>query len=1414
MTTLQSELPTFEEMRRMAGMTDNAFAMPELPSFSEMMREAGLEKEPEPDWLPVAIGKKALAETSVGLAARAAGMVDYEEPDLGLLGNTVAGIGGFLLDPLTYVTGGAGAAIGKQAGKRLAMGYGRTMLEHGIQGAVQLGGLELAKDPMRQYIHTGQVDPLETAANVGRSTLLGAGFGPLAPIGGPARIAAESAMLGVGDPLLRGEEPTAESMLSGFATVVGLKSVNALVRIGSEGRRKLIEYRNGRREAGFEDASPSAKEFKELGLEELADKPRAVRNAAVDAAETIQAIAESPGRPLERPRSDAGPPALESVPATPAEAAAAAKAVGGELIQPIEGVPPTSSTKAREIRNAEKEGQASQQAQEAQQAVQAQEGAVSDVLRPPVAEAPRSVVALKNESTDAQRAAIGLPPAMKQLSQSDPVVWGRAMRELEQDPSRTDVLIAEMKADPRPAKSVENMLLLHRDVELWTERAKASLAAETARERGDTVAQAAYDAQVSLLNAKIDELFSVIESSGSEMGRSFRLRQLWADEDFSLQGTMRQMRLATEGKPSDAERQIAEKAAKEHEQVKTKLEQVRPNEELLEAGHRAVREIESGVKKRQAKRSEKARKELDEELKRHLGEYGGSLYSTEFLNPKWILSMARVAGAYIKVGVATFQDFLSSMKARFGEETVKQAEPSLRQAWDAAVQEAKPKPKREIKTDRQLSNFARKLAEFHVERGTRRLKDLLDAVHEDLKALDPTITRRSALEAFSGYGQFTPAPTDEVKRALYDLRRQAQEVAKLQDIKEGKPPLKTGKGRPEPSQTERQLTKRVRDKMKKAGFAATDPAKQLKTALASTKTRLKNRIADLSRAIKTKSPIIREPGKKLSDAEIVELTKHRDSLQKQYDELFGRRGLTDEQRLKLAIATERRIAREYRRRIEAGEFGPRPKRGLPVAPEYLAARAERIAAREQYRHLRDLANPKKTPEERAMSAYHANLRRRIADYGHRLAEKQFDPKPQRLPPRDSESELLRQKLETIRRNFVREVERARRARRTAIEKVFGLIPETANAARAMMTSMDFSAVLRQGGFAFAAHPIRSIRAMPDMFRAFLSEAGMSRAFHELSNRTNARNGLYKRSKLEFTDPAGPLSRMEEAFMSRWAERIPGVAASQRAYITFLNRVRADSFDALAATLGKAGTISEPEAKIVANFVNAATGRGNLWKFQQAGTAAATIFFAPRYVVSRFQIIMLQPLWRGGLSVRTAIAKEYARALTGLGVFYGVSSFALTGLLGDPGDEWGIEWDRRSSDFGKIRIGNTRIDPLAGFQQAAVLLERLRTGETKTLAGQIKPIRGDVPFGSDDAVDVVARFLRTKLSPPIGTSMDVLSGKDVVGDPVTSASIARRTTVPLSLQDTYEAMVAQGVPAGTALGLLALFGMSIQTYDER
>lgn len=399
----------------------------------------------------------------------------------------------------------------------------------------------------------------------------------------------------------------------------------------------------------------------------------------------------------------------------------------------------------------------------------------------------------------------------------------------------------------------------------------------------------------------------------------------------------------------------------------------------------------------------------------------------------------------------------------------------------------------------------------------------------------------------------------------------------------------------------------------------------------------------------------------------------------------------------------------------------------------------------------------------------------------------------------------------------------RRANQSAAARVLGGTLEAFNASRAFITAFDLSAVFRQGGFLSFAHPVKALRAAPEMLHSFASERAFERAQDAIRQRPNY--ALYQRAKLYLADHAGPPSAQEEAFMGRWVRRVPGVAGSERAYTAFLNRIRADVFDSLAAS-ARGGRPTPDEARALANFVNVATGRGPLGPLERAAVPLAQVFFSPRYAASRFQVLAGQPFYGGSAATRWLVAREYARALAGVAVFYGVMRLA--------NKDAEISFDPRSADFGKVKLGRTRIDPLTGLGQVAVFETRLASGETKsTETGKVSPLRGSgVKYGGQNEGDVIGRFLRSKLAPVPGAVMDVLTGKDVVGQPVTApvqfpggrqvtqpqAAAALKETgqvaVPISVRDVWDALKDQGVPRGVAVSLLAILGMATQTYEPR
>jgi hypothetical protein len=415
------------------------------------------------------------------------------------------------------------------------------------------------------------------------------------------------------------------------------------------------------------------------------------------------------------------------------------------------------------------------------------------------------------------------------------------------------------------------------------------------------------------------------------------------------------------------------------------------------------------------------------------------------------------------------------------------------------------------------------------------------------------------------------------------------------------------------------------------------------------------------------------------------------------------------------------------------------------------------------------------------------------------------------PPTYSSKELdlARADLELAKREFQKALEKDRWKRMTVFQKTKGYAAHAYDTARLLMTTGEFSFILRQGKIQALAHPIRTAKAIPDTIRAMRSERVAESIYQSIINHPEYKSAV--RDKLYIADESNPkLSKQEEITMGEWGEHIPLVGAFNRAARTFLNKVRFDTYVALKNSLPP--ELRTPEAtKQFAIFANESTGRGGLGFAERAAIPLARVLFSPRYLTSRFQLAAGHSLWGGTRASRVAIAREYARALIGMGIYY----TALRTYFGNDGKKAEIDFDPRSGAFGKIQLDNTTLDPLAGFAQVASYGGRTVKGETKTQKGEIRPIRGqDIPYGGDDWWDITGRFLRTKLHPIPGTVSNLLSGRDLVGNAVNPETEGVKLFAPITYTDVYQAMREQDVPTGTALGLLAFLGEGLQTQQPK
>jgi len=378
-------------------------------------------------------------------------------------------------------------------------------------------------------------------------------------------------------------------------------------------------------------------------------------------------------------------------------------------------------------------------------------------------------------------------------------------------------------------------------------------------------------------------------------------------------------------------------------------------------------------------------------------------------------------------------------------------------------------------------------------------------------------------------------------------------------------------------------------------------------------------------------------------------------------------------------------------------------------------------------------------------------------------------------------------------------------KRSTWQKVKKGAAEALNIPRAVMSSYDLSAPFRQGLF-LVSHPKRFFGSFKRMFKLFGSEKTFTALQESITQKPTYE--LMRKSGLALTELGEQLGLREEIFMSNWAEKIPlagrGIRASGRAYVGFLNKLRADVFDDLIKKADKLGLNASQNIDLsteIARFVNAASGRASLAGLERSAVALNAVFFSPRLIASR--LTLLNPGYY--ITASPFVRKE---ALKSLFVVTGAATTAL-GLAKFAGADVGL--DPRSADFLKIKVGNTRIDILGGVQQYMRAAGQIISGEyISSTTGKLVTLgEGYRPL---TRYEIATRFLESKYAPPLSFAKAMLGPKKVGDKEVKVSEEVAKRFVPMVMQDIYD--IAKEDPELLPLAGLGVFGVGLQTYGPR
>ena len=359
--------------------------------------------------------------------------------------------------------------------------------------------------------------------------------------------------------------------------------------------------------------------------------------------------------------------------------------------------------------------------------------------------------------------------------------------------------------------------------------------------------------------------------------------------------------------------------------------------------------------------------------------------------------------------------------------------------------------------------------------------------------------------------------------------------------------------------------------------------------------------------------------------------------------------------------------------------------------------------------------------------------------------------------------------------------------------------EAVNLTRALQSAFDLSGTMRQGFILTLMHPLKAIGWFKHQIKALFSEKYAQEIYQKMVS--DPRYKIYARVN-GYSAPLDSLASMavrDESFMTKWARSVPGISQSERAFITYTNLARFESWCAMYDVMLAMGKAGEKDLQMLAKFVNEASGRGSLPKnIEKYAPFLNAFIYSPRLQAATMQL----PFTIGKmlLSENPYLRQTAARALvTFMGA--GTAAMSIAHLAGAK-----VSLDPRAVDFGKITIGNTQLDIWRGYVQYVRLGATLLTGERKSAYGNLSKV---------DKMDTAIRFVQSKSSPAFGLLFDLFKGESYMGEPIFDSTgnlikAARERLMPFALQDIMEAMEAGGInsswvaaPATLGIGALTM-----------
>ena len=438
-----------------------------------------------------------------------------------------------------------------------------------------------------------------------------------------------------------------------------------------------------------------------------------------------------------------------------------------------------------------------------------------------------------------------------------------------------------------------------------------------------------------------------------------------------------------------------------------------------------------------------------------------------------------------------------------------------------------------------------------------------------------------------------------------------------------------------------------------------------------------------------------------------------------------------------------------------------------------------------------------------------------------------------------------------------------------------------NFPRMLLLSIDAGAIWNQGGMLVggAIKPVTTRRALSQLSKGQFREwaSGPDTQFYQNLGRSVAgmvSAGNYrKQMDAIYTDPNydflvsktdifisdidGPLANREEQFLGNVFQSIEKFVpesvksalkivaypfkTGERFHNLYLNRMRYDLLNDYYKGLGNIPQDQKELAvKSYADFLNKATGRGDLGKLDNLGPELSTVLLAPRWMASRFQVpyTVAKNVGKETLNARPRSfpktvdglkdARHHAKSigLDEASIVETADGYSVQGYKGaHTSRQMAQDLVRTFGVIGGIvsllAMNDFRVETDIDLTMGLGSVWRFVARSAYGITARTEVTSTGAEFDADVSRQV-SNFLRAKLSPLGSSAAGVVTGTNYFGEEVSGKEVfipgqstSYEDFLPLMVQQIKDASEQiDGGPAKALLGISAVSGLNVGIYPDK